>query len=113
MVKKLVLILAVVAIIATAETTVPAVSHYRITLVQPAVVQGTLLKAGEYRLDLTASKATISADNGKNRIEVPVRIETESTKFDATAVRMDTASGKAVISEIRLGGTKTKLILIN
>jgi len=109
MYKKLLLILAVFALIATAGT-VP-VGHYQITLTQPAAVQGTVLKAGDYSLTLRETKLTIAADTGKKPLEVTVKLETTDKKFDATSVRIDTANGKAVISEIRLGGTKTKLVL--
>jgi len=110
MIKKAIWILAVVALIASAGT-VPGSSHYAITLNQPAVVQGTVLKAGDYRLNLADNKLTIVNDVGKkNPVEVTVKVETEDKKFDTTVVRVDTTSGKAVISEIRLGGTKTKLI---
>jgi len=40
-----------------------------------------------------------------------VKLETGDKKFDATSVRLDSATGKAVMSEIRLGGTKTTLVL--
>lgn len=109
MLKKLVLLLAVVALIATAGT-VPGVGHYRITLNQPAMVQGTLLKAGDYRLNLMDTKLTITPDNGKNPVEVTVKVETSEKKFDSTAIRLEEASGKPVISEIRIGGTKTKIV---
>ena len=109
MFNKLVLILALAAIIASAGT-VPAAGHYKITLMQPAVVQGTLLQAGDYRLVLADTKLTITDDKGKNPVEVTVKVQTETSKFDGTAVRLDNSTGKAVISEIRLGGTKTKLV---
>ena len=109
MFKKLVLILAAAALVASAGT-VPSGGRYKVTLVQPAAVQGTVLKAGDYRLNLAESKLTIVDDNGKNPLEVTVKVETGDTKFTSTVVRCDTTTGKAVISEIRLGGTKTKLI---
>ena len=109
MFKKLVLMIAAVALLASAGT-VPSGTHYRITLAQTAVVQGTQLKAGDYRLSLTDSKVTITAENGKNPLEVPVKVETQDKKFESTTVRFDTTTGKPVISEIRLGGTKTRLV---
>jgi hypothetical protein len=112
MLKKLVLIAALAALIASAGT-VPGVGHYRITLLQPAAVQGTVLKAGDYRLDLADTKLTIVPENGKNRVEVTVKVETEDQKFSSTSVRLDMSTGKAAISEIRLGGTKTKLVFNN
>ena len=109
MIKKLVLILAIVALVASAGT-VPSGPHYRITLTQTSVVQGTELKAGDYQLSLENAKVTITTETGKNPVEVAVKVETETKKFDTTMVRFNTANGKAVISEIRLGGTKTRLV---
>lgn len=109
MVKKLALILAIVALVVSAGT-VPSGPRYKVTLTQTSVVQGTELKAGDYQLSLADTKLTITTDTGKNPVEVAVKVETESKKFDTTMVRFNTASGKAVISEIRLGGTKTRLV---
>jgi hypothetical protein len=109
MIKKLVLILAIVALVASAGT-VPSGPRYKVTLTQTSVVQGTELKAGDYQLSLADSKLTIIADNGKNPVEVAVKVETDNKKFETTMVRFNTATGKAVISEIRLGGTKTRLL---
>ena len=109
MLKKLVLILAVGALIASAGT-VPTGTRYKITLLQNAVFQGTELKAGDYQLNLAESKITITNENGKHPLEVPVKVETEDKKFETTTVRFSTTTGKAVVSEIRLGGTKTRLV---
>jgi len=103
------MIFVVAALIASAGT-VPTGTRYRITLLQTAVFQGTELKAGDYRLSLADSKVTITNENGKHPLEVPVKVETEDKKFETTTVRFNTATGKAVVSEIRLGGTKTRLV---
>jgi hypothetical protein len=110
MFKKIALILAVVALVAAAGT-VPGVGHYSITLVQATSVQGTVLKAGDYQLRLVDQKLTITSENGKNLMEISVKVQTQDKKFDRTVVQTDNATGKPVVSEIRLGGTKTKLIL--
>ena len=39
-----------------------------------------------------------------------MKIENVERKYDSTAVRYSDQGGKATISEIRLGGTKTKLV---
>ena len=109
---KLVLIFAIVALVAVAGT-VPAVGHYRITLPQAANVQGMLLKAGDYRLILADSKVTVLNDAGKNLVDAPVKVQTQEKKFGETIVLLDNTTGKPVISEIRLGGTKTRLIFSN
>lgn len=107
--KNVLLILAAFALIASAGS-VP-VGHYRITLSQPATVQGTVLKPGDYSLTLKDTKLTFMAENGKIPVEVTVKLETSEKKFDTTSVRLQTGAGNAVVSEIRLGGTKTTLVL--
>jgi hypothetical protein len=105
---KFVLILLAFALIAAAGT-VPG-GHYRITLFEPASIQDNVLKAGDYNLTLKDAKLTIVADNGRIRLEVTVRVETGDKKLDATSFQLNMATGKAVISEIRLGGSKTRLV---
>lgn len=102
MFKKFVLSFAILALaVASAET-------YTITLARTSVVKGTELKAGDYRLSVENSKVTIVG--GKQSVEVPVKIENVDQEFDITAIRYTAEGGKSTISEIRLGGTKTKLI---
>jgi hypothetical protein len=109
MLKKFVLAFATLALaLATAGTVASVGGSYRITLVQPSVVNGNDLKAGEYRLNLGTEKVTLVT--GDKSVEVPVKIESVDQKFDVTAIRYSTVGGKARISEIRLGGTKTKLV---
>jgi hypothetical protein len=109
MYKKLAFLIAIVALVACART-VSTGTRYRVTLLQNAVFQGNELKAGDYRLSLADSKVTITSENGKHPLEVPVKVETEDKKFESTTVRLSTVNGKAVVAEIRLGGTKTRLV---
>jgi len=81
---------------------------YKVTLLQPSVLNGNQLKAGEYRLNIGDSQVTIT--QGKKSIEVPVKVENVQRKFDNTAVRYTEQDGKSMISEILLGGTTTKLV---
>ena len=87
---------------------IASAATYRVNLTQPAVVNGKELKAGEYRLNVEESKVTIA--DGRNSIEVPVKVENGGTKFGATVVRYTAEGDKSAISEIRIGGTRTKLI---
>lgn len=88
-----------------------AASSYKITLFQPTVVNGTELKAGEYKLTLRDQKAVITS--GKTSVEVNVKSETADAKFNATTVRYQNGDGKYRVQEIRLGGTNTKLVFEN
>ncbi len=88
---------------------VPGGKSYTVTLTQPSVVSGTQLKAGDYRLKVTPDKITLGS--GKNSVEVKAKVETSEQKFSSTAIRYAETSGQPVITEIRLGGTNTKLVL--
>ena len=74
MFKKLALILTVFALMAAAGT-LPVGSHYTITLFEPAVAQGTVLQAGEYRLTVTDTKVTIAGEKLKTPLELKVKVE--------------------------------------
>ena len=88
---------------------VASAESYRVTLSQPTKVEGKQLKAGDYRLNVENSKLTIV--NGKQSVEVNVKVQTGDTKFDSTAVRYAGTGDKMSIKEIRIGGTKTTLLL--
>ena len=103
MFKKLVLAFAVLSIAAAGAAT-----GYKITITQAAVVKGNQLKAGDYRLNVEESKVTIA--NGKESVEIPVQVENNDQKFDRTAIRYTEEGGKQNITEIRISGTKTKLV---
>jgi hypothetical protein len=109
MISKFLAAFAILALVVASAGTVPAPgSSYKVTLSQPSVIKGSDLKAGEYQVTVGAEKATFVA--GKTTLEAPVKIETGTEKYRSTAVRYTTENGKAVISEIRIGGTATKLI---
>ena len=103
MIKKLAVLFAIVSLgVAAAET-------YKVTLFQPTAVQGKELKPGQYKLDLKNNTLVIA--DGKNSVETSVKVETNDQKYNTTTIRYATADGKYSIQEIRLGGTKTKLVL--
>jgi hypothetical protein len=102
MLKRFVLAFAILGLaVASAES-------YRVTLSQPSKVEGKQLKAGDYRLNVADSKLTIV--NGKESVEVAVKVKTGDTKFDNTAIRYTGTGDKVSITEIRIGGTKTTLL---
>jgi hypothetical protein len=103
MIKRLAVVFAIVALgVAAAET-------YEVTLFQPTVVQGKELKPGQYKLDLKNNVLLIA--DGKNSVETTVKVETSNQKFSTTTIRYATADGKFTIQEIRLGGTRTRLVI--
>ncbi len=109
MLRKFVLAFAILALAAAFAGTVPAHGPACwITLLGPSVVQGTPLAAGDYRVTVNGDKATFA--RGKLSFTVDVKIEFEGQKFDSTAIRFVDFAGKPNITEIRIGGSKTKLL---
>jgi len=96
---------ALFAVAVACAGTVPGARTYTITLIQTAVVNGTELKPGEYRLNVETTKVTLT--KGKQTVEVPAKVEMVEQKFDSTAIRY---SGNN-LAEIRVGGTKTKIVV--
>jgi hypothetical protein len=88
---------------------VASAKTYTVTLFQPAVVGGTELQPGEYKLDVQDTKVIV-LKNGKQTAESSVKVETSESKYSTTSVRYTNGDGKYRVQEIRLGGTKTKLV---
>jgi hypothetical protein len=106
MLKKFVFAFALLALALATAGTVPGSHTYTITLIQPAVVNGTQLNPGEYRLSVDVTKVSLS--KGKQLIEMPsAKVESVEKKFESTAIRY---TGEK-LSEIRIGGTKTRILV--
>jgi hypothetical protein len=60
-----------------------------------------VLKVGDYHVDIK--------DNGKQKVEVPAKVENGSEKYRRNKVLYNQDNGKMVIQEIQIGGTNTKL----
>lgn len=103
MLTKFVLAFGILALLVTFAGSVPAVAH--VTLYKTAVISGTTLKAGEYRILLGEGKVTFSLN--KQTFDIPAKIETSPKKFDNTEVQYQAEN---VVKEITLGGTKTRLV---
>ncbi len=74
MFKKLVVTFLILALSAAfAGSVANSGASYRITLLQPSVVNGTVLKAGDYRLNLANDKVTLVS--GKTTVEATVKVE--------------------------------------
>jgi hypothetical protein len=101
----------VVCFAALAISVASAADSYRVQFFQESVVNETALKPGDYKVTVEGGKAVISS--GKDRVEAAVKIESVEQKFNSTSVRYKNGDGKYRVSEIRLGGTKTKLIFDN
>lgn len=103
--KKMMIALTALAAAAFADAT------YRVTFYQPSTINGTELKPGDYRVNVADNKAVIQ--QGKMKVEADVKVETADTKFAQTSVRYTGNEGKTRVSEIRIGGTTTKIVFNN
>jgi len=81
---------------------------YKVTLTEPAVIAGSVVKAGDYRIVVNGDKATLTS--GKTTVEVPVKVETGTQKFQYTSVESRTEAGKTMLDDIHVGGTTTTLV---
>ena len=88
---------------------VASARSYTVNLFQPSLVGATELKPGQYKIEVSDNKAIIR--QGKVQTESAVKVEEGDTRFDTTVVRyVNSTDGKVRIQEIRLGGTKTRLV---
>ena len=87
-----------------ALTVASAATSYTVTFYQPVMVNGSELKAGDYKLELKDKTAVIK--QGKTVAEVPVKIQKEGEKYQRTAVRLNGSQ----VDEIRIGGTNTRVV---
>jgi hypothetical protein len=81
---------------------------YKVTLTEPAVIAGSVVKAGDYRIVVNGEKATLTS--GKISLEVPVKVETATKKFEYTSVECRSEAGKNMLDDIHVGGTTTTLV---
>jgi hypothetical protein len=79
-----------------------------VNLSETAVLGGTELKAGEYKVEVVDQKAVVR--NGKLHGEFPVKVENSDSRYSTTSVRFSNGDGKLHIQEIHVGGTNTKLV---
>jgi hypothetical protein len=109
MFKKLIIGFAVMAVAAFAGTVPGAKTTFKITLADHVAVNGTEFKAGDCRVVLGEAKITL--EQGAQSLVVPAKIENVESRFAATSVFYVPQGDKRALSEIRLGGTKTKITL--
>ena len=81
-----------------------AASGYKVSLPDKLWVGNTELKPGDYRIEISGNQAVFK--NGKDTIQVPATLETNSTKYPAT--ELDSTESK--LQEIHVGGTTAKIV---
>ncbi len=84
-----------------------AASH-KISITSPLSYGSKTLKAGEYKVEVQGDKAVFTS--GKEVVELPVVVEEAAEKYRDTQLGTSGGANGAQLQEIKLGGTKTKLI---
>ena len=82
-----------------------AASSYNVTFYEPVMINGSELKAGDYKVELKDDKTAL-IKQGKTVTEAPVTVENQGEKFQRTAVRLEGMQ----VQEIRIGGTTTRVV---
>jgi hypothetical protein len=95
-------------ILAVAGLALAGVKTYTVSLLEPAMLGATELKAGDFQIRVDGDKVTVRT--GKTEAEVPVKEESNGVKYKDTTVKLIASGGKQRIAEIWLGGTTTKLV---
>ena len=109
MLTKFIVAFSILALVAAIAGTVPVKGPtHKVLLTQPALVGGTALKAGEYRLSVR--NGTVTFTLGKDTHEIPAKVETNGTKYFTDQVQYEKDRDQVKISEICLGGTTTRLV---
>src|SRR5947208_1236983 len=80
---------------------------YTISLSEPVTAGATQLSPGEYKLVINGSTAVLTDSKGK--LQINGILQTESQKFDNTAVRSSTVDGAPHLEAIEVGGTHTEV----
>jgi hypothetical protein len=105
---KFVVTLSILALVATAGSIPTKGPSFHVFLSQTVVIQGTTLKAGDYRVTVNGDKAAFQMDQESK--EIPVKVETGDKKYSDNQVQYDESGKQPTVKQICVGGSKTKLL---
>jgi hypothetical protein len=92
-----------ICVVGVTSIGIASAKSYYFTLTASTKAGATVLKPGDYEVNVKGNQAVFTNDGGKS-VSVPVKVEQSDKKFDVTSV--DTNSDS--IKEIHLGGSTTK-----
>jgi hypothetical protein len=81
-----------------------AATSYKVVFSRDVTVNGSTMKAGEYKVELNEGTATLK--QGKTVVEAHVRLENSADKFPTNGLKLN----EGALEEIRLGGTHTRVV---
>jgi len=93
-----------ICVVGASTIGIASAKSYYFTLTAPVKAGATVLKAGEYEINVKGDQAVFTNNGGKS-VSVPVKVEQSEKKFDTTSVYTNSDS----LKEIHLGGSTTTL----
>jgi len=82
---------------------------FRFTLSRASKIADAELQPGDYKLIVGAPKVVLTEPKTGNSIELQAKVESADQKFDRTEIYSKQVDGVPQISEIRIGGSKTRI----
>ena len=85
---------------------------YHVTLDNAAWVGSSMLKAGDYRVEVEGDKAVFKSGK-KDVAQVQVKVEQADHKFPTSQVLMRTLGDRMEVQEFRIGGSTTRIVILS
>ena len=83
---------------------------YHITVTDTTAVGQAQLKPGSYTVQVKGSNAVIKNDESSKTVTTPVKVQTNKTKYDTTAVDTVKDGDTVRLKSIELGGSDQELL---
>jgi hypothetical protein len=82
---------------------------YRFTLNKESKIGNAELHPGDYKLVVGGPKVVLTEIKTGKSVELEAKVENVDKKFDTTEIHSKQVDGVSQISEIRIGGSKTRI----
>lgn len=90
-------------------TAASAEETYRITVPSTSKIGVAEFPAGEYKITVGSPKIALTELKTGKLIELEAKVESVEKKFPTTEIHSKKVDGVSQISEIRIGGSKTRI----
>ena len=101
-----------IGVLALASFAFAAGKSYSVNLSKPAKVGSLQLAAGSYQMKVEGANAVFT-DSKRHSFSTPIKVETESKKYDYTAVDSSDSGATEIVHSITLGGSVTKVEFVD
>lgn len=99
----------IILFLAVTSLSFAGTKSYDVTFGAPAVLGGTEVASGQYKVSIDGSKVTLVNESTRKSIEANATVQTSEKKYSETIVQSKRVDGKDLVDEIQIGGTKTAL----